>query len=149
MSALRKIRSVEDLTVADACPGTYVLVLRAARAAEVRIGRLGVMLVAPGWYLYVGSARGPGGLRARLAHHLRPSPRPHWHVDYLKPFAKMEEVWLAAGGKECLWAARLAKMQGAGLPMAGFGSSDCACVTHLLRLARRPTAAAVRSALGA
>ena len=53
-----------------AAPGSYVLVLQAARAAAIYVGRLGNLTVTPGCYLYVGSALGAGVLRGRLRHHL-------------------------------------------------------------------------------
>ncbi len=46
--------------------GTYVLVMRLGRLRRVRVGRLGVQEFPAGLYLYVGSAFGPGGLRARI-----------------------------------------------------------------------------------
>ena len=65
-------------------PGTYFLVLRCSSTRAVRVGRLGTMRLLPGYYLYVGSAYGPGGLRARIGHHCHPADRLHWHVDYLR-----------------------------------------------------------------
>src|ERR1035438_8832695 len=58
-----------------------------------RIGRLGALQLQSGFYFYVGSALGPGGVRARLAHHLKPSRRPHWHIDYLRAHTRVEEIW--------------------------------------------------------
>ena len=68
----------------DARPGTYALLLRARSGGRIQIGRCGSLAVRPGWYVYVGSAFGPGGLRARLRHHCRLAERPHWHIDYLR-----------------------------------------------------------------
>jgi Uri superfamily endonuclease len=42
-------------------PGTYILVLRSQIGARAKIGRLGYLAVEPGYYLYTGSAFGPGG----------------------------------------------------------------------------------------
>ncbi len=47
-------------------PGTYALVLACQKTGRVRIGRLGVLALQPGFYVYVGSAFGSGGLAARL-----------------------------------------------------------------------------------
>ena len=70
-------------------PGTYVLILRVFRPASVRVGRLGRFHFPAGWYAYVGSARGPGGLAARISRHLR-SPKPsRWHVDHLRDLYKI------------------------------------------------------------
>ena len=76
-----------------AAPGSYVLVLAASAPATIAVGRLGEMEVAPGWYLYTGSALGGGGLAGRLRHHLRPVARPHWHIDYLRQVAELRAIW--------------------------------------------------------
>ena len=65
-------------------PGTYALILSCTSNARIQIGRLGTMQLQRGYYVYLGSALGPGGLRARIAHHQKLSPRPHWHIDYLR-----------------------------------------------------------------
>ena len=43
-----------------AAPGTYLLVLRADAPARVSVGSLGELEVGSGYYLYAGSALGPG-----------------------------------------------------------------------------------------
>lgn len=121
-----------------AAPGTYVLVLRAATAISVRIGRLGTLAVRSGYYLYAGSACGPGGLRARIQHHARRAAHPHWHIDYLRRRTRLEAVWLGEAGREHEWAHAIGALRGATAAMRGFGSSDCRCETHLFRFARRP-----------
>ena len=55
----------------DKRPGTYALILRASTAQTIQIGRLGDLVMQPGYYIYVGSAFGPGGLAARVGRHLR------------------------------------------------------------------------------
>jgi len=64
--------------------GIYALILQVYRDLELTIGSLGKVKVEPGVYCYIGSARGFGGLRARIAHHYRKlKPRLWWHIDYL------------------------------------------------------------------
>ncbi len=140
MTALRIIRHTDELTSRDARPGTYALLFRCDAPSEFRVGRLGMLHLEPGWYVYVGSAFGPGGVRGRLLHHLRPSPRPHWHVDYLKRHAVLEEAWFVCSRRvwEHRWAAFFAVARGARLPMPGFGSSDCDCAAHLVGFHRCP-----------
>jgi len=46
--------------------GTYVLVMEVGQMRRLAIGRLGNFELVPGFYLYVGSACGAGGLAARL-----------------------------------------------------------------------------------
>jgi Uri superfamily endonuclease len=119
--------------------GTYVLVLEPLTAGVVPVGRLGVLHLQPGRYLYVGSAQGPGGLRARLARHVRSMlghvPR-HWHIDHLLHAAAVREIWLQRSEhrRECAWADALAAARKTTAPMSGFGASDCACGTHLLHV---------------
>ena len=114
-------------------PGTYVLVLRCQKPEVVRVGGLGELLLKPGHYLYVGSAFGPGGLRARIEHHSRIAFRPHWHIDYLRAQCELVEVWTTNRSRlqEHIWARSLSKVPGVEVPMPRFGSSDCSCPTHL------------------
>ena len=45
-------------------PGTYALILLCASNARIQIGRLGKMHLQTGYYVYLGSAFGPGGLNS-------------------------------------------------------------------------------------
>jgi Uri superfamily endonuclease len=125
----------------NAQPGTYALVLSSAVPALIRVGRLGSLRLHPGFYVYIGSAHGPGGLRARLAHHLGPGSRPHWHIDYLRAHANPEAVWCCYGPRpwEHQWAKCLGTLPEASIPLAGFGASDCACESHLYFFKGRPS----------
>jgi histidyl-tRNA synthetase len=113
---------------APATPGAYVLALRLDAPLDVRVGKISATLPA-GDYLYCGSARGPGGLRARLARHMRPQKRPHWHIDQLTAVASVLGAFVHKDGDECALNAALAHLP---IPVAGFGSSDCRrCAAHL------------------
>lgn len=122
--------------------GSYILILRlAAPLADLAVGRLGRFDFAAGYYLYVGSAFGPGGLPARLAHHQRAhKPRPHWHIDYLRPHAQLLEIWAAPGPErlECRWCNTLAAHPALSAPVRGFGSRDTGCVAHLFSTPAAP-----------
>ena len=61
----------------DRRSGTYLLVMEVVRGVRVQIGGRRELEVLPGWYAYVGSAFGPGGVTARCRHHRRPAQRPH------------------------------------------------------------------------
>lgn len=130
-------------------PGTYALLLRADKGCIVQIGRLGRLLVEPGFYVYVGSARGPGGLAARVGRHLRQSPRRRWHIDYLRRHARPFEVWWTCDGdrRECSWGRVMARLPGARTPQAGFGASDCRCLSHLTWFVDAPCFDAFRRGL--
>ena len=113
---------------APSTPGAYALALRLDAPLDVRVGKILATLPA-GDYLYCGSARGPSGLRARLARHMRPQKLAHWHIDQLTAGANMLGAFVVEGGDECALNAALADLP---IPIAGFGSSDCRrCAAHL------------------
>jgi len=124
-----------------ALPGTYALIFLSSREVRLDIGKLGNLQLKPGVYIYVGSAFGPGGLKARIAHHGKKARRPHWHIDYLGSFLDLSEIWYTYDpvGREHQWAQTLQSIRGATVPLAGFGSSDCRCKTHLFFRDARPS----------
>jgi len=130
-------------------PGTYVLVLRCRSAAHVDIGRWGRLCLGRGYYLYVGSARGPGGLRARVLRHFRKRKTKHWHIDYLRERTNAVGVWFRHGvrNREHQWARAIAKTAGMS-PVKDFGCSDCGCYTHLFATANKPNFAQLAGVLG-
>ena len=134
-----------------AAPGSYALELILPEPAQFAVGRLGVFDFPAGQYFYFGSAHGPGGLRARLAHHLRTALRPHWHVDFLRAYADVRQVWWAEGQEplECSWSRAAARLPGAFVPAPGFGASDClmGCASHLVVLAEDVAAVEINAAL--
>ena len=127
-----------------------MLVLRLPRSTAIDVGRLGRFQFPAGWYAYAGSARGPGGLAARVSRHLRSSKPLHWHVDYLRARAQPDLVWYAVGSerRECAWANGLAGLPGASIPVPQFGASDCQCLTHLVHFATLPDRTAFARAVG-
>jgi Uri superfamily endonuclease len=106
--------------------GTYVLIAVVAQMKRLEIGRLGTYDVVPGYYAYVGSAFGTGGLRARIGHHLESTAAPHWHIDYLLRVAKPVEVWYTVSHQklEHHWAELLERAPRFRVPIRRFGSSD-------------------------
>ena len=121
-------------------PGTYVLILEMEADQAVPIGRLGTFDLRRGWYAYVGSAFGSGGLRGRLKHHLTPPARPHWHIDYLRAAATVREVWYSASSTpyEHEWASALRSLPQTTIPIPRFGASDCRCAAHLFHFDQYP-----------
>ena len=128
------------LAAVEPQPGTYALVLSAKANGLVHVGRLGSLRLQSGFYLYVGSALGSGGIRARLTHHLKTASRPHWHIDYLRLHTTLEEVWYChdRASWEHQWARHLGTQPGVSIPLAGFGASDCHCKSHLYFFRSRP-----------
>ncbi len=122
-------------------PGTYVLILEALEDARIAVGRLGDLELMSGWYAYVGSAFGPGGVAARCRHHRQISQRPHWHIDYLRAACELREIWFSHDPqrREHTWAELLKGSRGARQPFAGFGATDCDCGSHLFRFSVCPS----------
>jgi len=115
--------------------GAYAVVLALDSACTLRIGRLGRVRLMPGLYAYVGSARGPGGVRARLRRHFGQGGKAsHWHIDYLVGRAPAVGAVIRYGRVrlECRWARRLARSGLVHRVVTGFGASDCRCPGHLL-----------------
>jgi Uri superfamily endonuclease len=149
MTASAVIQSVPGDSQLRSAPGTYALILSCSTNSLVRVGRLGRMRLQPGFYVYVGSAHGRGGLSARTAHHRKRTKRPHWHIDYLRSHARLDRIWYccAAVRREHEWARALGAMSGAAMPMAGFGASDCDCASHLYFFRTSPTRGRFESSL--
>ena len=130
-------------------PGTYALLLTSSTRRRVEIGRLGTLRTRRGVYVYVGSAFGPGGLSARVGHHLHVTPRPRWHMDYLRSVTAPHRCWytLDPQRREHNWAKVLAGLPYAVIPIRGFGSSDCGCPSHLLYFPSNPNVRTFRRRL--
>jgi Uri superfamily endonuclease len=122
-------------------PGTYALIFLSSSKSHHKIGKLGILKLKPGFFIYVGSAFGPGGLKARIAHHCRRAVRPHWHIDYLSPLLELNEIWYTCDPvqREHQWANILFNISRASIPLAEFGSSDCQCPSHLVFFNSKPS----------
>lgn len=114
-------------------PGAYALLLHLD--PPVRFARNGMAATSlAGWHVYAGSARGSGGIRARLRRHFRPDKAIHWHVDELTNAAAQMSALAITDGSECEIVERLLQSGLFEPALAGFGSSDCKhCTAHLLR----------------
>ena len=113
-------------------PGTYILVLESNSRKRVQIGKWGQLEIVPGYYLYVGSAFGPGGVLSRVSRHCCEEKSKRWHVDFLRESTSLDVVWYIHGSErlEHQWAKAL---EGAAetASIKGFGCSDCQCMSHL------------------
>ncbi len=122
--------------------GTYVLIASVSQMKRIEVGQLGNFDIVPGYYTYVGSAFGSGGLRARLSHHLESIGAPHWHIDFLLRVAQPVEVWYSTASRklEHHWADLLDKASQFRIPIPRFGSSDYhrSRASHLFYSKRRP-----------
>ena len=129
-------------------PGTYALVLRSDASTCTRIGRWGRLNVRPGYYIYVGSALGPGGVFARVSRHCREPKSKHWHIDYLRELTILASVWYSHSPirLEHRWAEAVSKLNEIE-PVKGFGCSDCRCESHLFFSVSEPQLARFAAAV--
>ena len=104
--------------------GVYVLIVWVKQTQRLVIGRLGRFTLIPGFYGYLGSACGHGGIRARITHHLVPAGEPHWHIDYLLGVATPIELWYALADRklEQEWAEMLQHSARFRTPIPRFGA---------------------------
>ena len=110
-------------------PGYYALILAVSKVLiiDTRGGKR--FSLDPGLYVYVGSARGPGGLLARIKRHLRRNKRLFWHIDYLTTHESVRIVAVYSlvdmiephKDYESLLSVRLSELL---KPIEGFGASD-------------------------
>jgi hypothetical protein len=80
---IKEIRFRLNADEASSLPGAYAMAIELTDKAAVMLsGRLPIALPV-GRYLYCGSAKGRGGLKARLSRHMRRGKSVRWHVDQL------------------------------------------------------------------
>lgn len=120
-------------------PGTYALVLYSRQKKEVQIGRWNTMETKRGYYIYVGSAFGPGGVFSRVSRHCRSGKTKRWHVDYLSEITTPKGAWYSHISQklEHQWAKVLSHQIDL-QPIEGFGCSDCNCRSHLFYSKKKP-----------
>jgi Uri superfamily endonuclease len=119
--------------------GVYMLILGLSVRKNILTGKLGLFSFPKGFYIYIGSASGLGGIRGRLKHHFNISVKPHWHIDYLRKEADLVNVFYINSPKE-LEHALAAKLQTIfNIPILKFGSSDCKCNSHLFFSTENPS----------
>ena len=117
-----------------AMSGAYLLLLRLNKPAPLP-KRFGDLKLLPGLYVYAGSARGPGGIRARCARHFRHDKKLHLHVDWLTKRATSFQAAAFTNRAECSLITQLMQSGSVEFSYKGFGSSDCTrCNSHLLKL---------------
>jgi Uri superfamily endonuclease len=113
-------------------PGTYALILRSRKRSRIQVGRKREVIVEPGYYVYIGSAFGPGGVRARVTRHCRSTKPKHWHIDYLREIMAVLGAWVSyePDRLEHIWAQTLNSKEGITL-VPDIGCTDCDCPSHL------------------
>jgi len=121
--------------------GIYTVIIQLKAPVNMRIGALGRVRLLKGIYLYTGSARGSGvsSIEGRVSRHLRKTKRNFWHIDYLLEHELSRTIAIVYSETERRIECKVNESIGSELeassPAAHFGSSDCACQTHLLQVA--------------
>ena len=112
--------------------GTYTLFIRIKAEISIEI-RKRVIKLQPGFYIYVGSAFGAGGLSSRLHRHMRKNKKKHWHIDQvtMSNHSRIEGIGISIEKKnECTIASLLSEIENIS-PIKGVGNSDCIqCQSH-------------------
>lgn len=83
----------------------------------------------------MGSAKGNGGIFARIRRHTIVEKKKFWHIDYLRPTMNLVGVFYTKKlEKECEWVQKLLLSGFFTAPVTKFGASDCQknCLSHLL-----------------
>lgn len=113
--------------------GIYVLIIEIHQNIIETIGALGQQKFSKGTYAYVGSAQKT--LEQRVKRHIRKEKKKFWHIDYLldDKNVKIKKIFYKPAEKqeECNIAAQISEQ---GIPINGFGCSDCQCKSHLLKI---------------
>lgn len=114
-------------------PISYQLWIEVSVPLRIAVGRLGLVELAPGRYVYTGSAK--RALESRIARHLCGAKTLRWHIDYLlhAPGVRVTRV-SRSNRPEC----QLQQATPGQVPVLGFGSSDChaGCGSHLKYLGK-------------
>ena len=116
--------------------GCYLLLLELPERCRIAVGSLGEVDFPKGHYVYVGSAR--RNLSARVERHRRLRKTLHWHVDHLRAACRLVAALpvMTADDLECDLARAVGEAACGATPR--FGSSDCACPSHLFRFRGDP-----------
>jgi len=113
--------------------GIYLLVIKVNKDLKLKVGSLGKIDFKKGIYIYVGSAQ--NSLKKRIKRHKLKKKKIFWHIDYLldNKFSKIIKIFYKKADKsqECEVAKKLIKY---GIPIDHFGSSDCKCKSHLIKI---------------
>jgi len=116
--------------------GYYAVVLALDSKRKIEVGSLGRINFPRGHYVYIGSARGI--LTKRIKRHLVNRKRLHWHIDYLRRYARVVHVFpiRASISRECELAGAISRISD--WQITGFGASDCRCSSHLFGFKENP-----------
>ena len=124
---------VSDFGGLGAERGAYLLLIELSCPVRLRSRLIERRLLAPGHYIYAGSAWGSGGIKPRVERHLKQRKHRHWHIDDVSEVADVIHPIAVPGGYECDLVQLLLATGRFSVPIKGFGSSDCSrCDSHFL-----------------
>ncbi len=117
--------------------GTYLLYLKLAEPVTIRIPKQEIT-INTGYYIYVGSAFGAGGLTSRIHRHLRRNKKNHWHIDQITTshHCSIHGIATYINEKiECHISQKLADLESITF-IEGVGNSDCKnkCMSHFFKI---------------
>lgn len=130
--------------------GNYTLIIALNTLTRIRVAKHDWRFQR-GYYAYTGSAMGNAAtsLRQRVARHVRKMKKQHWHIDYFLSSRKTRVIAIVAAAssvnKECEIVERIQRIEGSGVPIAGFGASDCRgnCNSHLVHFKENANLSAI------
>jgi len=125
--------------------GVYTLMILLNEKTQVKMHKLGCFTLRKGYYAYTGSALGDRAtsLRRRVARHLKKEKVMHWHIDFLLTNKNATVATVVAAessvNRECQINNLIKNIEGATVPVVGFGASDCKqkCRSHLIFLGEK------------
>lgn len=114
-------------------PGSYLVYINIPNEFLGTIGALGSIILPPGDYIYLGSARGPGGITKRVARHCRAEIKTFWHVEHLTKAEQIKGTGVCENISECTLTSIFLTWPEFQVAIPRFGSTDCKqCKGHLL-----------------
>ncbi|MCS7138555.1 MAG: GIY-YIG nuclease family protein [Crenarchaeota archaeon] len=104
-----------------------MLILSVERRIRFKPGSLPSVELPSGCYVYVGSAKGPGGFEKRISRHLKKIKKAKWHIDYLtrKKGVRVEGVFYTLPKYSESMLTNFLSSLGFRAMIKGFGATDC------------------------
>jgi Uri superfamily endonuclease len=112
--------------------GSYCIIIKISKPFYEKISNKTINFK-KGYYVYIGSAL--NSIEKRIERHLKRKKKKHWHIDYLleKRNVEINEIFFKESKtkEECEIAKKILEI---GEPIKNFGSSDCNCISHLIKI---------------
>lgn len=116
--------------------GSYHLLVKVEKDSVITFGSLGRTKICAGYYIYTGRAK--AGLMGRIRRYLGAIKHKRWHIDYLLDRGSVHGIALIYNNfDECGLALKLAEKLAGDRVVKKFGSSDCNCEAHLIKIGSR------------